>query len=203
MSFLPQTQPDEKTAALLEGMKSNVGFIPNFFRAQTLRPDFVESEAQLMGTILLQDGGLTRQQKEYIFLVCSAANLNTYCVTAHCEIVRMLGLDGPEPEQIAIDYVHSRISIADKALLNFCSKLNLQRSKVVRSDMETLRTFGFYDQQILEAVVTVGFAQFANTVAFGLGTVPDFRNSKVESALGYLNGNAEDARSVGSATAAS
>jgi len=49
-------------------------------------------------------GALTRRQKEYIFLVCSAANLSTYCVTAHCEMVRMLGLEGPEPEQIAVDH---------------------------------------------------------------------------------------------------
>ena len=42
-------------------------------------------------------------QKEYIFLACAGANLNTYCATAHCEIIRMLGIDGPEPEQIAFD----------------------------------------------------------------------------------------------------
>ena len=82
--------------------------------------------------------------------------------------------------------LHSRISIADKALLNFCSKLNAQRSKVDRSDIEALRTFGLNDQQILEAIVTVGFAQLVNTVAFGLGTVPDFaiQESRVHSVIG-------------------
>jgi uncharacterized peroxidase-related enzyme len=179
MSFLPQTPPDEKTAALLKGMKADVGFIPNFFRAQTLRPDFVESEAQLMGTILLKEGGLTRQQKEYIFLVCSAANLNTYCVTAHCEIVRMLGLDGPEPEQIAIDYGSTAIPIQMKALLNFAAKLNGEPASVGNHDVAALRTFGFTDKQIMETIVVVGFAKFANTVSAGLGTVPDFDSSKV------------------------
>ena len=179
MSFLPLTPPDEKTAAFLEGMKSGVGFIPNFFRAQTLRPDFVESEAQLMGTILLKEGGLTRQQKEYIFLVCSAANLNTYCVTAHCEIVRMLALEGPEPEQIAIDYGSTAIPIQMKALLNFAAKLNGESASVGSHDVAALRKFGFTDQQIMEAVVVVGFAKFANTVSSGLGTVPDFDSSKI------------------------
>jgi uncharacterized peroxidase-related enzyme len=122
--------------------------------------------------------------------------MSTYCVTAHCEIIRLLGIEGPEPEQIAIDYQHSRISMADKALLNFCSKLNLQSSKVVRSDVDALRKFGFNDQQILEAIVTVGFAQFANTVAFGLGTVPDFRNQKIETALGYGKDGAEQGDQV-------
>ena len=179
MSFLPQTPPDEKTTVLLEGMKSDVGFIPNFFRAQTLRPDFVESEAQLMGTILLQEGGLTRQQKEYIFLVCSAANLSTYCVTAHCEIVRMLGLEGPEPEQIAIDYGSTALPLPMKALLNFAAKLNLEPASIGDHDVAALRKFGFTDQQIMEAVVVVGFAKFANTVSSGLGTVPDFNSSRI------------------------
>jgi len=40
--------------------------------------------------------------------VCSAANLSTYCVTAHCEIVRILGIEGPEPEQIALDHTSTK-----------------------------------------------------------------------------------------------
>jgi hypothetical protein len=75
--------------------------------------------------------------------------------------------------------------MVDKALLNFCNKLNLERSKIDRSDVDRLRKFGFSDQQIMEAVVVVGFAQFANTVAFGLGTLPDFRNAPIEAALGF------------------
>ena len=99
-------------------------------------------------------------------------------------MVRMLKLEGPEPEQIAIDYVHSKISIADKALLNFCSKLNSQTTKMGSSDIETLRTYGFSDEQILEATLLVGWAKFANTVAFGLGTVPDFENRRIAEELG-------------------
>jgi len=116
--------------------------------------------------------------------VCSAANLSTYCVTAHCEIVRMLRLEGPDPEQIAIDHAHAKIAVADKALLNFCAKFNKQPSKIGADDIEVLRTYGFGEQHILEAIITVGFAQFANTVAFGLGTVPDFHNRRIQEELG-------------------
>src|SRR5205823_1000162 len=100
------------------------------------------------------------------------------------EIVRMLKLEGPEPEQIAIDHVHANIPIADKALLNFCTKLNSQPSKIGPNDIETLRTYGFTEQQILEAILIVGWAKFANTVAFGLGTVPDFENRRIAEELG-------------------
>jgi uncharacterized peroxidase-related enzyme len=184
MSHLKNQPFDEKDFPAFAAIREQFGFLPNFFPEQTMRPDFVDAEISLMAAILLKEGALARRQKEYIFLVCSAANLSTYCVTAHCEIVRMLKLEGPEPEQIAIDYVHAKIPVADKALLNFCTKLNNQSSKIGASDHEALRTYGFSEQQILEAIVIVGFAKFANVVAFGLGTVPDFHNRRIAEELG-------------------
>ena len=189
MTYLRNEPYDENDFPSFAAMREQIGFLPNFYAAQVRRPDLIECEVNLMGTILLKDGALSRKQKEYIFLVCSAANLSTYCVTAHCEMVRMLKLDGPEPEQIAIDHVHAKISMADKALLNYCSKLNNSPPKMRSADVDALRTYGFSEQQILEAIVVVGFAQFANTVAFGLGTVPDFRNARIEQALGAGEGH--------------
>ncbi len=184
MTYL-QNQPfDEKDFPVFAAIREQFGFLPNFFPAQTARPDMIDAEIDMTGNLLLKEGALARRQKEYIFLVCSAANLSTYCVTAHCEMVRMLRLEGPEPEQIAIDHVHAKIPIADKALLNFCAKLNSQASKIGSSDIEALRTYGFSEQQILEAVLLVGWAKFANTVAFGLGTVPDFHNRRIQEELG-------------------
>src|SRR5215813_1965938 len=155
--------------------QATFGFIPNFFRAQTMRTDLIETEMALVNAILIREGALTRQQKEYIFLVCSAANLSTYCVTAHCEIVRMLKIHGPEPEQVAVDHMATDLPIVDKALLNFTLKLNNHPLKVTQEDIDTLKAYGFDDQQILEAVMCVGLAKFANFVGFGLGTVPDYQ----------------------------
>ena len=178
MSYLPHVA-DENDLPTLRKIKDTFGFVPNFFRAQTIRPDLIDAEAQLIGAILIKEGALTRLQKEYIFLVCSAANLSTYCVTAHCEMVRMLGIEGPEPEQIALDHTAANLPMAIKALLNFAAKLNRQPTKVSRRDIDALHTYGYNDEQILETVLMVGFAKFANFVAFGLGTVPDFDSSKV------------------------
>jgi uncharacterized peroxidase-related enzyme len=184
MTYLRNQPHDEKDFPVFAAIREQFGFLPNFFPAQTARPDLINAEVALTGNLLLAEGALARRQKEYIFLVCSAANLSTYCVTAHCEIVRMLKLEGPEPEQIAIDHVHAKIPIADKALLNFCAKLNSQPTKIGSSDIDALRTYGFSEQQILEAVLLVGWAKFANTVAFGLGTVPDFHNRRIAEELG-------------------
>src|ERR1051325_9019518 len=160
MSYLSGAPADERDFPTLLDIKAAFGFIPNFFRAQTLRPDLIDAEVGLIGTILLKEGALTRRQKEYIFLACSAASLSTYCVTAHCEIIRMLKLEGPEPEQIALDHMATDLPIVDKALLNFSLKLNNHPLKISQDDIDDLRTYGFDDQQILETVMCVGLAKW-------------------------------------------
>jgi uncharacterized peroxidase-related enzyme len=177
MSYFPFLA-DENDNPTLRAIKDSFGFVPNFYRAQTMRPDVIDAEAQLVNAILVKEGALTRQQKEYIFLVCSAGNLSTYCLSAHCEMVRMLGIEGPEPEQIALDHTAAKIPIGLKALLNFAAKLNGQATKITKRDIDVLRTYRYNDQQIMEAVLMVGLAKFANFVSFGLGTAPDFNPSK-------------------------
>jgi uncharacterized peroxidase-related enzyme len=179
MSYIREAALDETNYPLFAEMKTQFGFIPNFYRAQTTRPDLIEAQAQLVYSILVKDGALPRKQKEYVFLVCSAANLSTYCVTAHCEIIRLLGIEGPEPEQVAIDYTVSNLPLTVKALLTFATKLNNEPTKIGKGDVDALRTYGYSDEQIHETVLMVGLAKFANYVAFGLGTLPDFDSSRV------------------------
>jgi uncharacterized peroxidase-related enzyme len=175
MTFIREAPFNEEDFPTLKLIKADYGFIPNFFKAQTARPDLIDAEVELVDGLLLKEGALSRHLKEYVFLVCSAANLSTYCVTAHCEIIRMLKIAGPEPEQIALDHMSTDLPIVDKALLNFTLKLNNHPLKVTQDDIDDLKTYGFNDQQILEAVLCVGLAKWANYIGFGLGTVPDYQ----------------------------
>jgi uncharacterized peroxidase-related enzyme len=179
MSYLRKSALDETNFPLFAGVKEAFGFIPNLYRAQLERKDLIEAEAGLVNAVLLNENALSRRHKEYIFLVCSAANMSTYCVTAHCEIVRMLGIEGPEPEQVAIDHASTNLPLEMKALLNFAARLNSHPAKIGKRDIDVLRTYGYTDEQILEAVLTVGVAKFANSVSFGLGTAPDFENPRI------------------------
>ena len=180
MTYLRSVALDETTFPAFVEVKQSYGFVPNFWKAQTCRPDLIDAQMALVRAVLLEEKALTRRQKEYIFLVCSAANLSTYCVTAHCEIVRLLGIRGPEPEEIAIDHEHADLNEVDRALLDYAKKLTLKPMTVGPDDVERLRSAGLRDDQILEAVLMVGLAKFANYVAYGLGTVPDFENSRLD-----------------------
>jgi len=150
------------------------GYVPNFFRAQTLRPDLLQAELEAVGSILLPEDVLTRVQKESILLAVSAANLNSYCVAVHCNTLRGLGLSAEEADQIAVDYRFSNLSKADVALLDFVVKLGTRFSEYSPEDAATLASFGFRREQILEGAVVTALNNFANTLQMGLGIVPDF-----------------------------
>ena len=174
MSHLKQVPLDENTFAPFAATKAMFGFVPNFYKAQSLRPDIIEAETGLVGAIFIKEGVLTRKQKEHIFVVCSAANLSTYCLAAHCEIIRLLGLTDPAVEQIAMDYQSTDLSIPDKMLLQFALKLNNDTLKFGRADIDRLRPYGFGDEAILEILLVVSLAKWANLLSHALGAHPDF-----------------------------
>jgi hypothetical protein len=72
------------------------------------------------------------------------------------------------------------LPITVKARLNFATKLNNEPTKISKADIGALRTYGYVDEQIHETVLMVGLAKFANYLAFGLGTVPDFDSSRIQ-----------------------
>ena len=175
------------------------GFIPNIFRAQTLRPDVVEAEALTVGTVLLTDDILSRVRKEFILLVISAANLNTYCVAVHCEMLRGLGLSEEMSDQVAVDHHGADLSAADKVLLDAALKVARRTPSFGTPDVEQLRSHGFTDHQVLEAVVMASLTNFLNTLQMGLGTVPDFHPRHVFSAaLNLLESAAHQTHEGGS-----
>jgi alkylhydroperoxidase family enzyme len=57
-------------------------------------------------------------------------------------------------------------------------KLNKTPNEISQTDIDTLRTFGFSDRHIQEAIVMTGIARYANTTSFGLGSAPDFQNER-------------------------
>lgn len=179
MSFIRSERLTPEQYPPFAAVHDAFGFIPNFFHAQTGRKDLIEAQLGFLDSAMIQEGALERRQKEYVFLAVSARNLSTYCVTAHCEIVRMLKIEGPEPEQVAIDHTVTKIPLRDKALINFAIKLNNTPEQMAQADVDTLRTFGFTDRHILEAIVMTGIARYANSISFALGTAPDFENERV------------------------
>jgi len=155
------------------------GFVPNIFRAQTLRPDMIEAEARAVGAVLLSEDVLSRVRKESILLAVSASNFNTYCVRVHCEMLRNLGMSIERADRIAVDHRHAGLPETEVALIDFALALNDRPRQFGAAEIDGLRRHGFTDPQILEAVVMTALTNFLNTVQIGIAPEPDFEPIRV------------------------
>ena len=85
-----------------------------------------------------------------------------------------------ESDEIVNDLRSASIAPADKALLDEVRKLNCANpGNEDRFQAEALESHGFTKPQIVEAIVVAAFANFLNTLQFGLGVLPDFPPARV------------------------
>jgi len=150
------------------------GFVPSLFRSQGLRPDALAAEVSALQAILLTGSALKRAQKEGILLAASGANQNTYCVVVFAEVSGALGTPVEDSYQTAMDHRQVALVESEHALLDFAIKLILEPAGFTQQDVDLLRTQGFNDEQVLDAVAVTALTRFLNTVQWGVGAVPDF-----------------------------
>ena len=174
MGFL--SEPDDGlTADSLATLKRNFGLAPGVYRAQLLRPDLLDAQVQMMDRLLFSKGALSRVQKEFILLVVSAENNNSYFPALHCQTLQFLGVKPEQSQQVTIDHREANLSGSDVVLLDFARKLAASPHSFADVDVELLRNADFNDEQILEAVLMVGLTQLLNCIQTGLGSEPDFK----------------------------
>lgn len=130
------------------------GFVPNLFHAQGGLPCAIESEAQIIEAVLLNQGALSRRQKGALLLAAANASPSAYCAALFRGGARVLP-DG------------------DSALANFAVKLARYGPWVSGNDVAALKQRGFDDGSVLEAVVTAALGQLLCTLADALHPAPD------------------------------
>jgi RNA polymerase sigma-70 factor, ECF subfamily len=156
-------------------LREHLGFVPNIFRAQSGYPKAAEAEVQAIRLLVFAEEHLTRIQKEQILLAVSAANRNTYFVTLHSEVLAGLGVSLEAVGRIVLEHRRAGLTDANLALVEFALKLADRPSAFGLQDFARLRTHGYADEQILEAIAVTGLTSFLNILQFGIGAVPDFK----------------------------
>ena len=171
MSFVREVQLEDKFGPFIAYQKG-LGFIPNLLRAQSLLPRVVEAQAELEGAVRLQEGSISRVQKERILLSIAADRQDTYCVAMDSRVLSSLGASNRQIDDLLTGNRSADLSAADLASLQFCLKLSRHAPSVCWQDIEALRTGGFGDESIFEAVVVTALAVYRCTLSLGLG--PEF-----------------------------
>lgn len=88
---------------------------------------------------------------------------------SHAEDFRVESGDDALAAAVKEDYRKARLSKADRALSDFAAKLTVEPWSMSKADCDALRAAGFTDRAIVDAVEVIGYFNYINRVADGLG----------------------------------
>src|SRR5207247_1082517 len=108
---------------------------------------------------------------------------------AHEKDLRSVVLSEEQARAIQEDYHSAGLSAGELALLDVAVKLTRSPWAMRKDDLESLRTYGFTDEQLVDAVQCIGYFNFINRVLDGLGVEPEksMRYGKVGSDVPALH----------------
>ena len=96
-------------------------------------------------------------------------------MTAHGEALRTESKDDPLVEGIKQDYTQLDLPPAERAMLDYAVKLTVAPSTANEEDINTLRSHGFNDRDILDIIYVVCLYNFNDRMADATGiTAHDF-----------------------------
>lgn len=163
--------PEEATGELAEAYAGleDVPMVPTVFQLSSIRPDFTGLFVGWYQALFLR-GELSRSAKDAIATYVSALNQCSFCTSAQGTFMQ---LHGASPEQVqaarAGDPSAFRGDDEVATFLPLAEKITRNAHKVIDDDIESLRSVGWSDEKILEAIYVVGFFNFVNRLADTLG----------------------------------
>lgn len=158
-----------KAKALLEGVQKKLGMTPNLMSTMASSPAVLE--AYLGFSTSLGQSSLSPKLREQIALTVGEVNQCGYCLAAHCALGKMAGLGD---EEIADSRRGASTDRKTESILQFARKIVTERGRVSDDDVQSVRTAGANDTEIVEIVAAVALNIFTNYFNHVAGTEIDF-----------------------------
>lgn len=155
---------------LLEGVKAQLGLVPNLFRVLGASPAALGGYLALNAA--LSKGELEGPTRERVAITVAEANGCSYCLSAHTFLGRTAaGLDDAE---LARNRDASSSEPKAAAALRFAAQVVERRGHVTDAELRAVIAAGHSEAQVLELVVHVALNTLTNYVNSVAGTAIDF-----------------------------
>ena len=172
MSWIDEISVDDaegKLEAIYAELVEKRGKVSNILKVHSLNPEAMANHLDLYMTVMFGASGLSRAEREAVAVVVSATNECAYCVNHHAEALRRYIKDDETLELLmsadGLETLEPRLS----NIVRHAEKLTSAPSAMTESDLGELRAVGLSDEDILDLTLVVGYFNFVNRIALGLG----------------------------------
>ncbi len=172
MSWIDEVDVDDaegKLEAIYAELLKKRGKVSNILKVHSLNPEAMANHLDLYMTVMFGASGLSRAEREAVAVVVSATNECAYCVNHHAEALRRYIKDEETLELLmsadGLETLEPRLS----NIVRHAEKLTSAPSAMTEIDLGELRAVGLTDNDILDLTLVVGYFNFVNRIALGLG----------------------------------
>ncbi len=172
MCFVDTIAPESATGdtADLYRRLNGGGYLPNYARVFSLRPQLMPHISALMAAV--RDPMPPRLWKLVSFAAALAGG-SSYCSLAFAQ--KLLGgeLDGEALLALARGEPHPALDPAEQAAMDFAARVAREPSHTTAGDIERLRAAGFTDREIFDIAAAAAYRCFFSRFGDALGALPD------------------------------
>jgi uncharacterized peroxidase-related enzyme len=176
MPYIRLIEEDEATGELADeyaAARGRAGKVFNIIKAISLRPGVLRAMMGLYREVMFGRSELSRADREFLAVVVSRANDCHYWIQAHADDLRAEGAPDELAAHAAHDYREADIEPRVRALCDFAVKLTHEPGSVSATDADSLRSHGWSDAGIHDAIQVIAFFNYINRVAEGVGIEPE------------------------------
>ena len=172
MSFIETVAPhesDSEVRAMYERQQAHWGYVPNYAKVFSLRPQVLARWGRLLAEIRRP---MDARRFELVTFAAAHALRNSACALEHGKA--LAGMLGSETVLALAEHGEAEaLSPSERAMVAFARKIALDAASVEQADIAALRQHGFDDAEIFDIVATAAGRAFFTKILDGLGVLPD------------------------------
>ena len=172
MSFIetiPEQHAGADVLAMYERQSSFFGYLPNYARVFSHRPEVMRLWADLQNGVRKH---MDRRRFEIITFVAAHTLRSTLCSLAHGKALAK-HLSKEDVLKLARGEFPASLSVAEVAIVMFTRKMSRNASDVTAADIARLRDHGLADGEIFDVAAVAAARSFWTKLLESLGVEPD------------------------------
>jgi len=182
MTFIETIAPesaDGEVAAMYGRQQAAWGFIPNYAKACSVRPEVLARWGQLLAEIKRP---MDKRRFELVTFVAAVELQNSACALVHGRALREFFTDA-QIIAIAAGCAHSFLPEAEQAMLAFARQTAVDATRTTADQVAALKRHGYSDAEIFDIAAAAAGRSFFTKLLDALGTLPDAALNQLDEPL--------------------